>query len=123
MAPAQGGKTDDPALNRADVGGSARAPVLLDATYADVTKTLSLEVDMPPAALAAFYQGALGKAGWRATTDKLVKIDFDELMIFRNDAKDIATLKVHLLRRKAQGDPPTADRSRIRRDSPAGKGR
>ena len=50
---------------------------------------------MPPATLAAFYQEALAKAGWRPTTERLVKVGFEELMIFRNDAQDIATLKVH----------------------------
>ena len=66
-----------------------------NAAYADVTKALSIEVDMTPAVLADFYKAALGKAGWRATTGKPVKIDFDEVMIFRNDEKDIVTLKMH----------------------------
>ena len=68
---------------------------MLDAAYADVTKTLSIQVDMPAPALAAFYKTALARSGWQSTTEKLVKVDFDEMMIFRNDAKDIATLKVH----------------------------
>jgi hypothetical protein len=95
VAPAQGGKTMIQLSTELMSVDLPAPPVLLDAAYAEVTKTLSLEVDMSPAALAAFYQAALAKGKWRSTTDKLVKIDFDELMIFRNDAKDIATLKVH----------------------------
>jgi hypothetical protein len=94
-APAQGGKTMIQLSTELMSVELPAPPVLLDAAYADVTKTLSLEVDMSPAALAAFYRAALAKAGWRSTTEKLVKIDFDELMIFRNEALDIATLKVH----------------------------
>jgi len=68
---------------------------LLNADYSDTTKALSLEVDMKSEALATFYKEALGKTGWTATTDRPVKIDFREMMIFRNEAKDIAILKVH----------------------------
>lgn len=95
VAPAQGGKTViqlSTELMSVDLPAPAS---LLTAAYADTTKALSLEVDMKSDALAAFYQEALGKAGWKATTDKPVKIDFRDMMIFRNDAKDIATLKMH----------------------------
>ena len=63
--------------------------------YADSTTALSLDIDMTSQALAAFYKEALGKAGWKATTDKPVRIDLREMLNFRNDAKDIATLKMH----------------------------
>lgn len=95
VAPAQGGKTVIQLSSELMSVDLPAPPVLRDASYADVTKTLSLEVEMEPAALVAFYQGALGRAGWEATTDKLVTIDFEELMIFRNAAKDMITLKVH----------------------------
>jgi len=95
VAPAQGGKTViqlSTELMSVDLPAPA---VLLNAAYADTTKALSLEVDMKSEALAAFYKQALGKAGWKATIDKPVKIDFRDMMIFRNDAMDIATLKMH----------------------------
>ncbi len=95
VAPAQGGQTViqlSTELMSVDLPAPA---VLLDAAYADTTKALALEVDMKPEALADFYKKALGKTGWKATTDKPVKIDFQETMIFRNDAKDITTLKMH----------------------------
>lgn len=95
VAPAQGGKTVIQLAAELMSVDLPAPPVLLDASYADTTKALFLEVDMAPEALAAFYKEALGKAGWKATTEKPVKIDFREMMIFRNDAKDIATLKMH----------------------------
>ena len=95
VAPAQAGKTVVQLSTELMSVDLPAPPALLNAAYADVTKTLSLEVDMTPAALAAFYKASLGKAGWKATTEKLVKTDFDEQMFFRNDAKDFAILKVH----------------------------
>ena len=72
-------------------------PVLLSAAYADVTKTLSIDVAMSPEELTTFYVKAMAKAGWKPTTEKLVKIDFDQLMIFRNAAKDLATLQMQTI--------------------------
>ena len=94
-APAQGGKTVIQLSTELMSVDLPAPPALVDATYADTTKALSLEVEMTAPALAAFYKQALGKAGWRATTEQPVKIDFDDMMIFRNDAKDMATLKMH----------------------------
>ena len=95
VAPAQGGKTMIQ-LSTELMSVDLPAPAgLLNAAYADSTKALFLEVDMKSEALANFYKEALGKAGWKATTDHPVKIDFREMMIFRNEAKDIATLKMH----------------------------
>ena len=70
---------------------------MLSAAYADVTKTLSIDVAMSPEELTAFYVKAMAKAGWKPTTEKLVKIDFDQLMIFRNAAKDLATLQMQTI--------------------------
>jgi hypothetical protein len=94
VAPAQGGKT------MIQFGADLMSvelpapPASLSASYADTTKTLSVDVDMTSDALAAYYKDVLGKAGWKATTEKPLKIDFREMLIFRNDAKDIATLKM-----------------------------
>ncbi len=95
VAPAQGGKT---VIQFAAMLMSADLPAppgFLAAAYADVTKALSVQVDMTPKALAAFYKEALGKAGWKSTTEQPITIDFREMMIFRNDAKDIATLMMN----------------------------
>ena len=70
-------------------------PVLLNAAYTDNTKRPLLDVAMTPEALTSFYKEALGKAGWKPTTEKPVQIDFYDMMFFRNEAKDIAILRMH----------------------------
>ncbi|WP_422929285.1 hypothetical protein [Singulisphaera sp. PoT] len=70
-------------------------PKLVEASYADATRALTLEADMKPEDLAAFYKEALGKAGWKPTTADPVKVDFRSMLIFRNDARDIITLKMN----------------------------
>ena len=67
----------------------------ITASYADTTKVLALDVDMTSEQLAAFYRDALGKAGWTPTTERPAKIDFREMLLFRNAAKEILTLKMH----------------------------
>jgi hypothetical protein len=97
VAPAQGNKTVIQLGSELLSADLPAPPALLDASYADTTKALSIDVDMTPEGLAAFYRDALGKAGWKPTTEKPVKIDFREMMIFRNDAKDITTLMMHTI--------------------------
>jgi len=95
VAPGQGGKTVIQ-LSAELMSVDLPAPAgLLDASYADTTKTLSLGVDMKAEALAAYYKGVLGKAGWRATIEKSMKIDFREMLIFRNINQDFLTLSMH----------------------------
>jgi hypothetical protein len=95
VAPAQGGKTVIQLSSELLSADLPAPPALLDASYADTTKALSLDVDMTPEALAAFYREALGKAGWKPTTAKPVNVDFRQMWIFRNESKDIATLMMH----------------------------
>lgn len=94
VAPAQGGKTVIQLATEQLSADLPAPPALLNGAYADTTKALSIDVDMTPDALVAFYREVLGKAGWKPTTERPVKIDFRDMMIFRNDAKDIATLKM-----------------------------
>jgi hypothetical protein len=94
-APGQGGKTVIQLSSELLSVDLPAPPALLRAQYADSTKALSIDVDMTSDSLAAFYREALGKAGWKATTDKPFKEDFHEMMIFRNDANDIAILSMH----------------------------
>jgi hypothetical protein len=95
VAPGQGGKTVIQLSSQLLSADLPAPPAFLRAAYADSTKTLSLDVDMTPDALANFYRDVLGKSGWKATTEKPVKDGFGLLMIFRNDAKDIAFLTMH----------------------------
>ena len=48
--------------------------------------------------LIEFNQEALTAAGWKETTDKPIEDGSEQMLIFRNDAKDMVTLKVN-------GDP------------------
>jgi hypothetical protein len=94
VSPGQGGKT---MIQYSCVLLSADLPAppdCLQVAYADNTKTLSLDVDMTPVALAAFYREALGKAGWESTTERPVTLDFKEMMFFRNVAKDFVILSM-----------------------------
>jgi hypothetical protein len=42
----------------------------------------------------AYYRQTLGKAGWEATTEKPVKIDFKDVVIFRNPAKELIEVEL-----------------------------
>lgn len=91
-APAQGGKTMiqlSSELMSVDLPAPAKT---LATAYADATKALALDVDMTADDLAAFYREALGKAGWKPTTERPVKDGPESFLIFRNDAKDLAYL-------------------------------
>ena len=67
VAPAQGGKTMIQ-FAAADVGRPARPPVSRRRLRRR-DQGASIQVDMTPKALAAFYKEALGKAGWKSTTE------------------------------------------------------
>lgn len=95
VAPAQGGKTVVQLSSELMSVDLPAPPEAVGAAYADVTKALSLEVDMKPQDLTAFYKDALGRGGWKPTTEQASKIDFRDLLIFRNGAKDILTLEMH----------------------------
>jgi hypothetical protein len=91
-APGQGGKTVIQLSSEMLSVDLPAPPGLLDAQYAETTKALSLDVAMTPVALADYYRDTLGKAGWKATTEKPFQSDFHEMMIFRNAAKDFLFL-------------------------------
>lgn len=94
-APAMGNKTAitySAELMSADLPAP---PVTIDLQYADTTKTVSFDSKESIVDVLKFYQTALEKAGWKPTTDKLIKIDFRETMLFRNTVKDMLTLELH----------------------------
>jgi hypothetical protein len=45
--------------------------------------------------IVAFYRKTLADAGWKATTENPVNIDWKEVLIFRNAAKDMLTLEMY----------------------------
>jgi hypothetical protein len=96
-APAQGNKTMiqlSSELMSADLPAPAET---ISTSYSDATKALAIDVDMTPEQLLTFYKDALGKAGWKPTTEKPINIDFRDMLIFNNKAKDIMTLKMHTI--------------------------
>lgn len=93
-APAQGGATMiqlSSELMSADLPAPAKT---LSTAYADAAKALAVDVDMTADDLAAFYREALGKAGWKPTTERPVKDGPRSFLIFRNDAGDLAHLEM-----------------------------
>ncbi|MFN0195707.1 MAG: hypothetical protein ACKVT0_03120 [Planctomycetaceae bacterium] len=55
---------------------------------------LYFESKQSPDEVIAFYLAALGSSGWRATGERPVKIDSNDVMIFRNSANDMLTLRM-----------------------------
>jgi hypothetical protein len=97
QAPAQGNKTMiqlSSELMSADLPAPAET---ISTSYSDATKALAIDVDMTRDQLLTFYKDALGKAGWKPTTEQPINIDFRDMLIFNNKAKDILTLKVHTI--------------------------
>lgn len=102
-APPQGGKTSitySTELMSADLPAPLMA---INVQYADTTKALSFDTSDSFPAVVKFYQSTLGKAGWEATTENLIKVDFRHEMIFRNPAKDMLTLQLHEFEGKTRG--------------------
>jgi len=93
-APAQGGKTVidySTRLMSTDLPAPAETENL---QYTDTPTQLFFETKGTQQDVVGFYQKTLGKAGWEATTEKPVKIDFKDLMIFRNPQQDMLTLEL-----------------------------
>ncbi|HUQ69524.1 MAG TPA: hypothetical protein VM165_08380, partial [Planctomycetaceae bacterium] len=63
--------------------------------YADTTTTVSFDTKRSQDDVVAFYQKALSPAGWKATTEKPIKIDFRNMLIYRNTAKELLELQMH----------------------------
>jgi hypothetical protein len=100
--PAQPGKT---AIDFASEQLSADLPVPPDAEpvqYADQLKQLNFEAQGAPDVIVAFYRSALGPAGWKATTDESIKDRFEQTLIFRNNEKDMLTLKMRDVEKKTR---------------------
>ena len=71
-------------------------PELLDVTYNEHTvalKELMFETAVNHEDLYRFYREKLAQSGWKATTDNPIIDEPSALMIFRNPARDMLTLK------------------------------
>lgn len=69
-------------------------PDALRVQYADSNRQLSFDAKGSPENIAAYFRKRLGTSGWKATTDNLIKSDFEQILLFRNPAKDMLTLKL-----------------------------
>lgn len=77
---------------------SSALPLIKDLTriaYADTTQVIDGDSRLPPDQLLAQYRKTLESNSWKATTEQPVKIDFREHLIFRNEQKEFAELRVH----------------------------
>jgi hypothetical protein len=100
--PAQPGKT---VIDYSATQMSADLPAPADAEhvqYSDQLKQLNLNAPGTPDEVAAYYQAALAPAGWKSTTEKLVKDGVASFMIFRNPGQEMLTLNMWDLRDEKQ---------------------
>lgn len=84
---------------------SADIPAPADAEevqYADGLNQLNLASEGEPEKLADFYRQELAPAGWKPTTDNIVKDRLESFMIFRNPAGDLISLNMRDLKGKTR---------------------
>lgn len=92
---AQGGKT---VLQYSAQQLSSELPLIDDLvriSYADTTKRLEGDSELPVEEFWTAYRLALEERGWKATTERPVTIDFRDHLIFRNSKRELAELVVH----------------------------
>jgi hypothetical protein len=94
-APAQGGKT---VIDYSTELMSVDIPAPADTVglqYTDVNTQLFFDAKASAQDIVGFYRPTLAKAGWKATTEKPIRIDFKDVLIFRNPKKDMLTLEMY----------------------------
>ena len=94
-APAQGGKTS---VSFATEQLSAEIPAPTETVqlqYADTTRQVLFDTKDTPENILAYYRKTLGATHWQATTENTIRIDFKDVLIFRNPAKDLLTLELY----------------------------
>ncbi len=93
-APAQGGRT---VIDYSTLLMSSDLPAPADSEglqYTDTPTQLFFDTKATQQDVVSFYRQTLAKAAWEPTTENLMKIDFKELMIFRNPQEDMLTLEL-----------------------------
>lgn len=92
--PTQPGKT---VINYTSVQLSADLPAPPTATrvdYSDRPAQIYADVPLSPDQIVSFYREALAPADWKATTENPIKDRYEQMLIFRNPAKDMLTLNM-----------------------------
>lgn len=93
-APAQGGKTMISFSGDLMSADLPAPPDAEDLRYSDQTEDLSFETAANKDTVTDLYRKTLATTGWKATLDTTVKIDDNDVMIFRNAAHDMLTLSL-----------------------------
>jgi hypothetical protein len=88
--------------------------------YTDGTTDLMFDCDKSPEEVSAFYREALKPLGWKATSDKLVKIDWKLYTIFRNDGQEMITLTTHDFEGKTRAELDHQDADEVAEDERLG---
>lgn len=97
-APAQGGKTSI-SFSAEQLSADIPAPAeTVQLQYSDSTKQILFDTKDTEDNIVAFYRKALDAAGWKATTDNTIKIDWKNVLIFRNAAKDMLTMEMYFVK-------------------------
>ena len=92
-APAQGGKTMIQYSNQL-ISSDIPAPQNVeDLRYVDEPPELTFATTNQDA-IVNFYRKTLASAGWKSTMDKMVEVDEQPTMIFRNPTKEMLTLAI-----------------------------
>ena len=92
-APSQGGKTMIQYSNQLISSDIPAPPNVEDLRYVDEPPELTFATTNQDA-IVDFIERHLAAAGWKSTMDKMVKIDEQPTMIFRNPAKEMLTLAI-----------------------------
>lgn len=95
-APAQGNKT---VVDYSTLLMSTEFPLMPEAIpdsvrYSDSPAQMGFDSKKSQEEVAAYYRETLAKQGWEATTKDFVKIDWKNLVIFRNKAKDLMEIEL-----------------------------
>jgi hypothetical protein len=93
-APAQGGKTMISFAGELMSADLPAPPDAEDVRYSDQTQELSFETAANKDTVTDLYRKTLATSGWKATLDTTVKIDDNDVVIFRNAAHDLLTLSL-----------------------------
>jgi len=95
-APAQGGKT---VVDYSALAMAVEFPLFPEAIpntvqYSDNPAQIGFDTEKSQADVGAYYRETMEKQGWKATTENFVEIDRKNMIIFRNEAKDLMELEV-----------------------------
>jgi hypothetical protein len=99
LAPAQGGKTMISFAGDLMSADLPAPPGAADIRYSGEPTELRFETAADRGAVTDLYRKTLATAGWKATLDKTIKIDENDVMIFRNATHDMLTLSLSPSRR------------------------